>query len=485
MLQDVHTQLYIDGEWRESSDGARHDVLTPATGERIGDAAWATTADVDAAVAAAKASFERGDWSALSGRERARVLIRIAALIRERSEELAIAESVDVGKPILFTRVVDVPTAADTFEYYAALAQTQAGEIRDTTLPAFQYTTREALGVIGALTPFNFPLILAASKLAPALAVGNSVVHKPAEDTPLSAAILARILEDAGLPRGVYNLITGTGPALGERIVEHPDVAMIAFTGSTAVGAKVAAKCGELGKGVMTELGGNGANLVFADADIDRAVEATINAFVFNTGQFCMAGVRLLVERELHDPLLAALAAAIPHVPIGDIADMGTVIGPLVSQRHLDRVHGFVKRAVAAGGTIVTGGEPLERGGFYYPPTVITGLGNDAEAVQEEVFGPVLTVQTFDTEEEAIALANSTRYGLAMGIQTSDIVKAMRIAKRLEAGLIWVNDWGKLDPTVTFGGTKASGTGRENGPEALHHYTRTKSVVIATPPVAD
>lgn len=475
-------RLYIGGEWRESSNGDRHDVLTPATGAKIADVAWATTDDVDAAVAAAKSSFESGVWSGLSGRARAHVMIRIAALIRERSEELAAAESADVGKPILFTRIVDVPTAAETFEYYAALAQTQEGALRDTALPAFQYTTREPIGVVGALTPFNFPLILTASKLAPALAAGNSVVHKPAEDTPLSALVLAQILEDAGLPKGVYNLLTGVGPALGERIVEHPDVNMIAFTGSTAVGSKVAAKCGELFKPVLTELGGNGANIVFADADLDTAVAAVIDAFVFNTGQFCMAGVRLLVQRELHDTLLGILTEAVPQVPIGRIDDMGTIVGPLVSQRHLDRVGGFVERAKAAGGVVAVGGAPIDLdGGFYYQPTIITGLANDAEAVQEEVFGPVLTVQVFDTEEEAVQLANSTRYGLAMGIQTRDVVKAMRVARRLDAGLVWVNDYGKLDPTVTFGGVKNSGSGRENGPEALAHYTRTKSVVIAMP----
>lgn len=475
-------QLYIGGEWRESSSGDRHDVITPATGEKIADVAWATAEDVDDAVAAAKASFRSGVWSGLSGRERARVMIRIAALIRERSEELALAESADVGKPILFARVVDVPTAAETFEYYAALAQTQEGALRDTTLAAFQYTIREPVGVVGALTPFNFPLILAASKIAPALAVGNSVVHKPAEDTPLSATILAQIFADAGVPHGVYNLITGVGPALGERIVAHPDVNMIAFTGSTAVGSKVAAKCGELFKPVLTELGGNGANIVFADADLDTAVSAAINAFVFNSGQFCMAGVRLLVQREIHDTLLGILSQAAPGVPMGRIDDMGTVIGPLVSRRHLDRVEGFVERARSDGGTVIVGGSTRDLdGGFYYEPTIITGLANDAEAIQEEVFGPVLTVQVFDTEDEAVELANSTRYGLAAGIQTSDLAKAIRVAKRLEAGLIWVNEWGKLDPTLTFGGVKNSGYGRENGPEALVHYTRTKSVVIATP----
>jgi len=482
ILGDKPGQLFIGGEWRDSSSGERQSVITPATGEQIAEVAWATVDDVDAAVAAAKATFDSGVWSRISGRERAAVLLRIGALIREHAEELAQAESADVGKPILFSRIIDVPTAAETFEYYAALAQTMEGTMRETPLPALQLTRREPVGVVGAITPFNFPLILTASKLAPALAAGNTVVHKPSEDTPLSAILLARLLKEAGLPDGVYNLITGAGPELGERLVAHPDTSMIAFTGSTAVGSKVAAKAGELFKPIMTELGGNGANIVFADADVNAAVGAIINAFVFNTGQFCMSGSRLLVERPLYETILGALTAAVPHVPVGPIDDMGTVVGPVISERHLQRVEAFVERAKAAGGEVVVGGHRLDiNGGFYYAPTIITGLSNDAEAIQEEVFGPVLTVQVFDTEEEAIALANSTRYGLAHGIQTTDIVKATRVAKRLDAGIVWVNDWGKLDTAVPFGGTKNSGYGRENGPEGMLVYTRSKSIVIATP----
>jgi len=482
ILGDTPGQLFIGGEWRDSSSGERQPVITPATGQKVAEVAWATVADVDAAVASAKAAFDSGVWSRISGRERATVLLKIGALIRERAEELAQAESADVGKPILFSRIIDVPTAAETFEYYAALAQTAEGTMRETPLPALQLTRHEPVGVVGAITPFNFPLILAASKLAPALAAGNTVVHKPSEDTPLSAILLAQILEDAGLPSGVYNLITGAGPELGERLVEHPHTSMIAFTGSTAVGSKVAAKAGELFKPIMTELGGNGANIVFADADVNVAVGAIINAFVFNTGQFCMSGSRLLVERPLYDTIIGILTQAVPGVPVGRIDDMGTIVGPLISERQLQRVEAFVERAKAAGGEVIVGGHRLDiDGGYYYAPTVITGLANDAEAIQEEVFGPVLTVQVFDTEEEAIALANSTRYGLAHGIQTTDIIKATRVAKRLDSGIVWVNDWGKLDTAVPFGGTKNSGYGRENGPEGMLVYTRSKSIVISTP----
>jgi len=485
VLGSVPAKLYIGGVWTEASSGERRDVINPADASKIADVPWATTEDVDRAVAAARAAFDDGRWSALSGRERSRVLLKVAALIRERAEELAQAESADVGKPILFTRIIDVPTAVEQFEYFAALAQTIDGSVRETPLPAFSYVRREPLGVVGAITPFNFPIILSSSKLAPALAAGNTIVHKPAEDTPLSALILAQIFEDAGLPAGVYNLVTGAGAELGDRIVRHPDVDALAFTGSTAVGKKVAAAAGEQLKPIMTELGGNAANIVFADADLDVAVGAVINAFVYNTGQFCMAGPRLLVERPIHDTLVGILAGAVPNVPLGRPSDPSTVIGPVVSERQLARIESYVEQARRDGGQVVVGGERLELdGGYYYKPTIITGLPNEASAVQEEVFGPVLTVQAFDTEEEAIRLANSTRYGLAAGVQTGSIARAIRVTKALKAGVQWVNGWAMLDPSVPFGGYKDSGIGRESGPEALLNYTRTKSVTISVPPAS-
>jgi len=474
-------KLYIGGEWADSTGGERRDVVNPATGTKLTDVPEATTADADAAIAAAKAAFP--EWAAKSGRERSRILGRVAQLLGERLEDFAQAETQDVGKPILFTRMIDIPTAIEQFEYFAALAQTLDGAVRETPLPALSLVRREPLGVVAAITPFNFPMILSASKLAPALAAGNTIVHKPAEDTPLSAFLLAQVLADAGVPAGVYNLVTGAGAELGNHIVAHPDVAAIAFTGSTTVGKHIASVAGANLKPVMTELGGNGANIVFADADLDAAVTTVINAFVYNTGQFCMSGTRLLVERPIHDTLVGILAGAVPHVPLGDPSDPGTVIGPLVSQKQRERVQRLVDQAVADGGTVVAGGAPLERGGgFYYPPTIITGVPNSSEAVQEEIFGPVLTVQAFDTEAEAIELANSTRYGLAAGVQTGDAAKALRVTKQLKAGIQWINGWAMLDPAVPFGGYKDSGLGRESGPEALANYTRAKSVTMSVPP---
>ncbi|HXD62543.1 MAG TPA: aldehyde dehydrogenase family protein [Lacisediminihabitans sp.] len=473
-------RLFIGGEWREAADGARHDVVNPANGSVVTTVAWASDADVDDAVAAARAAFDGGAWSGLSGRERSRIMYRASQLIRDHAEQLALAESVDVGKPISFASMIDVTTAADQYEYMASLAQHLDGASRPTPLSTFAYTRREPIGVVAAITPFNFPLILSSTKIAPALAAGNTVVHKPSSDTPLSALLMADILAEAGVPAGVFNVVTGSGAVIGDRLLQHPDVDKVAFTGSTEIGRRAASLAGERLKPVTMELGGNGPNLLFADADLDQAIGTVISAFVFNTGQFCMAGPRLLVERPIYDTVLGILSQAVGGVPLGDPTNPDTVIGPMVSLKQLEKVESYVESAKAAGGTVVAGGERLDLdGGYYYKATVIAGLSNDAAAVQEEVFGPVLTVQPFDTEEEAIALANSTPYGLAAGVQTSDISRAHRVSAKLDAGIVWVNGWALLDPAVPFGGTKDSGFGRENGPEALASYTRTKSVIIA------
>jgi acyl-CoA reductase-like NAD-dependent aldehyde dehydrogenase len=305
-------------------------------------------------------------------------------------------------------------------------------------------------------------------------------VHKPADETPLSALYMAGLLQRAGVPDGVVNVVTGTGPVAGEALLRHRGVDKVAFTGSTAIGRHVAATAGEALKPVTMELGGNAANIVFEDADLEKAVGAIIKAFVFNTGQFCMGGPRLLVARSVHSTLLGILAEAVPGVPVGDPRDPGTVVGPMAGEKHLKKVEEYVDLARKEGGRIVCGGERLDLdGGFYYKPTVIADLSNDSRVVQEEIFGPVLTVQPFDSEDEAVALANSTPYGLASGVQTTNLARAHRVADRLQAGIVWVNDWAMLDPAVPFGGVKDSGYGREYGPEALDAYTRVKSVVVS------
>lgn len=482
-------QLFIGGRPTDSVSGRRMDVTDPSTGKVLTSVPAGDAADVAAAVAAAREAFDTGPWPRMSGRDRGRILHRVADLIRERADELVEVESRDVGKPVTLARHVDLETVAQQYEYCSALAQTLDGSVRDTPIPALAYTRREPLGVVGAITPFNFPLILSSTKIAAALAAGNTVVHKPADDTPLSALFMARLLVDAGVPDGVLNVVTGTGPEAGDALLRHPGVDKIAFTGSTAVGRRAASVAGEHLKPVTMELGGNGAHLVFADADIEIAVGAVIKAFVFNTGQFCMAGPRLLVAAEIHDTVVDILRHAVPGVPLGDPRDPATVIGPMAGDQHRKKVEEYVALARQEGGQVVTGGQRPELGGdladgFYYAPTVITGLPADSRVVNEEVFGPVLTVQSFADEDEAVALANSTAYGLAAGLHTRDLTRAHRVAGRLDAGIVWVNDWAMLDPAVPFGGVKQSGFGREYGPEALEAYTKVRSVVISLPPTS-
>jgi len=473
-------RLFIGGQWREAADSARTDVIDPSTGQVVASVAEAGAVDVDAAVHAARDAFDNGPWARLSGRERGRVLHRVSELIRANADEIAALESLDVGKPLSLCRPVDVLTAADEYEYCAALAQTLDGATRDTPLNAFAYTRRGPLGVVAAITPFNFPLILSSSKLAPALAAGNTVVHKPADETPLSALYMARLLQEAGVPDGVVNVVTGTGPVAGEALLRNPGIDKVAFTGSTAIGRRVASVAGDALKPVTMELGGNAAHLVFEDADLDKAIGAVIKGFVFNTGQFCMGGPRLLVARPLYDTVVGILADAVPGVPVGDPRDPATVVGPMTGEKHLRKVEDYVALARKEGGRVVCGGERLDlNGGYYYKPTVIADLTNDSRVVQEEIFGPVLTVQPFDSEDEAVELANSTPYGLASGIQTTDLARAHRVADRLQAGIVWINDWAMLDPAVPFGGVKDSGFGREYGPEALAAYTKVKSVVVS------
>ncbi|WP_133915571.1 aldehyde dehydrogenase family protein [Streptomyces sp. NBC_00582] len=473
-------RLFIGGQWREAADGARTEVVDPSRGVVLTTVAEAGAADVDAAVRAAREAFDSGGWSGLSGRERGRILLRVAQLIREEADEIARLESLDVGKPITLAHAVDVTNAANDYEYYATLAFSLEGGNRDTPMNALAYTTRGPIGVVAAITPFNFPLILAGSKLAPALAAGNTVVHKPADETPLSALYMAGLLQRAGVPDGVVNVVTGSGPVAGEALLRHPGVDKIAFTGSTTIGRHAAAVAGENLKQVTMELGGNAAHLVFEDADLEQAVGAVIKGFVFNTGQFCMGGPRLLVARPVYSTLLNILAEAVPGVPVGDPRAAETVVGPMAGEKHLRKVEEYVDLARKEGARIVCGGERLDLdGGYYYKPTVIADLPNDSRVIQEEIFGPVLTVQPFDDEDEAIALANSTPYGLASGVQTGNLARAHRVADRLQAGIVWVNDWAMLDPAVPFGGVKDSGFGREYGPEALASYTKVKSVVVS------
>ncbi|WP_109529333.1 aldehyde dehydrogenase family protein [Nocardia aurea] len=472
-------QLFIGGAWETVPD-RRRPVIDPATGSEISTIAEADADDVARAVRAARQAFDAGSWCGLPGRARGRVLLAAAALVREHREELARLESLDTGKPIMFSRMIDVDTTAQMFEYYGSLAASIEGSVRSTAAPMMAYTRREALGVVAAITPFNFPLVLSVSKIAPALAAGNTVVHKPSEETSLTALRMADLLTEAGVPAGVFNVITG-GSEAGRALTEAPGVDKVAFTGSTAVGRAIAAAAGQNLQHVTVELGGKSANIVFADADVHQAVTTAINGFVYNTGQFCMAGSRLLVERPIYDQVVEAIAAAAEHVPVGDPLDEGTVIGPMTGPRHLEKVRAFLRRAAEDEVRVLGPGASWESdtAGYFARPTVLADVAQDSPFVQEEIFGPVLTVQPFDTEEEAIRLANDTPYGLAAGIQTADVTRAHRVAAALQAGLVWVNGWGVLDVAMPIGGYKASGYGRECGPEGLDEYLQTKSVLIS------
>ena len=471
-------ELFIGGRWEAAMGGATQPVLDPSTGATVTTAAVGGAADVDRAVRAARAAFDGGGWARLRPRERGRILQRAADLLRGRAEEFARLESLDVGKPILFTRTVDIPTVVDTFEYYAGLTAGLEGSARPTAAPALAYTRREPIGVVGAITPFNFPLILSSTKIAPALAAGNTIVHKPAPDTPLSALRFAELLAEAGVPDGVYNLVTGDS-ATGVALTGHPMVDKIAFTGSSAVGRAVAALAARTLKQVTVELGGKGANIIFADADLEAAVNTAISAFVFNTGQFCMSGSRLLVERPVYESVIGALAAALPNLPVGDPMAEGTIIGPMAGPSHLAKVRSYLDRAAAAGVRRHDGGDPPGPAGFYVGPALLADVDQASPFVQEEIFGPLVTVQPFDTEAEAVALANGTAYGLSAGLQTGSIARAHRVAAALNAGIVWVNGWSLLDPAMPFGGVGQSGYGRENGPEGLDAYLRTKSVLVS------
>ena len=474
-------ELFVDGAWLGSE--TRREILDPATGAVLASVAQAGPAETDRAIAAARRAFDDGSWSGLPPRERGRILLRAAEALRGQAEELARLESLDTGKPIMFTRMVDVATTIDQIEYYGALAAGIEGATRRTGRPTFAYTRREPIGVVAAITPFNFPLILSSIKIAPALAAGNTVIHKPAEETPLSALRIAEVLHAAGVPDGVFNVLPGDG-TVGQALVRDPRVDKIAFTGSTAVGRGIAATAAETLKHVTVELGGKSANIVFADADIEAAIGTAISGFVFNTGQFCMAGSRLLVQRPVYDEVVAALAGAVGHVPVGDPFDEGTVIGPMAGPRHLAKVRSFLEQAERAeqGGVKIYGGGPAHEGpGFWAAPTVLADVSQDSTFVQDEIFGPVLTVQAFDTEDEAIALANGTQYGLAAGLQTTNLARAHRVADRLRAGIVWVNGWALLDAALPFGGVNQSGYGREGGPEGLDEYLQTKSVLISMP----
>lgn len=467
---------FINGEFVPPKSGAYFDDFEPASGEVIAQIPDSDRADVDAAVAAAKSAFPA--WSRTPAEQRSRALLKLADLIEQNLEALACLESRDNGKSIGLARRLDIPRAVANFRFFATAILHHASEAHVTDSAALNYTLRQPLGVAGLISPWNLPLYLLSWKIAPAIASGNTCVAKPSELTPLTANRLAELTLEAGLPPGVINIVHGYGPKAGAAICEHPDVPLISFTGGTVTGANVAATAAPMFKKLSLELGGKNPNLIFADADLGEAMKTTIRSSFWNQGEICLCGSRIFVERSIYDQVVERLAFAAPKLLLGDPSAEETQVGALISEAHMQKVLGYIALAKEEGGTIVAGGNRVDRPGWFVEPTVITGLGCDRRVMQEEIFGPVVTITPFDDEEEAIAFANSTRYGLSATVWTSDLKRAHRVAAALDAGTIWVNCWLLRDLRVPFGGMKDSGVGREGGFESLNFFTEAKNVCV-------
>lgn len=475
----LRTRLFIGGQWVDATEGGEIDVLDPNDGSTITRIAEARATDVDRAVDAAERAFPA--WSATAPAERGRILLRLADLVEDSLAELARLETVDTGHPIRDTTRLDVPRTAAWYRYFGGMADKHEGSVVPVESGFLNYLLREPIGVVGQIVPWNFPLMFTSWKLGPALAAGNAVVMKPSELTPLSTLRLAELMQEAGVPEGVVNIVPGYGNSAGWAIATHPRIRMLSFTGSTAVGRRLVEASAPTLKRLHLELGGKGANIVFEDANLEEAVNGSAFAIFHNQGQACIAGSRLLLHERIADRFLDAFLKVATGIRIGDPLDMTTEMGPLTSALHRDRVLGYVDVARAEGGEILCGGEapsaPELAAGYYVQPTVVRARP-DATVSQEEVFGPFVVVTTFRDSDEALQIANSTQYGLGSGLWTNDLARAHRMARLLRSGMVWVNAYKRVSPASPFGGVQGSGYGREMGFEAMHEYTQPKSVWI-------
>jgi phenylacetaldehyde dehydrogenase len=472
-------QMLINGKWVDAASGKTFPSYNPATGEVLARVAEGDKEDINRGVAAARAAFETGPWRKLTPSERGRLIWKLADLIEKHSEEFAQLESLDNGKPVTVARVADLPNTVDMFRYMAGWATKIEGNT--ITLSGqgdkfFAYTLREPVGVVGQIIPWNFPLLMAAWKLAPALATGCCVVLKPAEQTPLTALLLGEMVQEAGIPDGVVNIVPGYGETAGAALSAHPDVDKIAFTGSTEVGKLILhAAAGNLKK-VSLELGGKSPNVVFQDADIERTIPGAAMAIFFNHGQCCCAGSRLYIEDKQFDKVVGGVSDIASKIKVGPGMDASTEMGPLVSEEQLNRVCGYLESGFAEGAKATVGGARHGDKGYFVKPTVLVNTNEKMKVVREEIFGPVVTAIPFKDVDDLVAKANNTEYGLAAGVWTRDIAKAHRIASKLRAGTVWINCYNVFDAALPFGGYKQSGWGREMGHEVLELYTEVKSV---------
>jgi len=482
-------RLFIDGEWRAAEGHRCRETTDPSTGAVLTTIAAGSTGDTDTAITAARRAFDTGPWPRLDAVQRGQMVARIGQIMADLTDELALRETADVGKPITPTRSFDVPQAASLFGFYGALASELDGAARAGIGQSMAYTRREPIGVVGAITPFNFPLNLAVNKLAPALAAGNTIVHKPALETSLSALMLPEIFREAGVPDGVYNLVTGEGTQVGGRIVASEQVDKIAFTGSTAIGIRTQADAAATLKRVTLELGGKNALIVLADAvegpdaELDSLVETIFQAAFFNCGQFCMGCSRVIVERQVQARLVDAVVERVARARVGDPFDAATEVGPLAHKPQYEKVREYIGIAKDEGATILIGGQPLqvdETGGqgYFHELTVLSNVTPSMRVAREEIFGPVLSVIACRDADEAVMIANDVPYGLSAGIATSNLTQAHRIAHRLQAGIVWINTWSEFTARTPFGGYKQSGYGRELGPEGIEEYLQTKTVYV-------